>query len=271
MQSAQAAANSPETSREQLLAVSEYARRLGGDIPGNGDLADLTLFELRVFSQNGEDGVLAEIVRRTGAPGQFFVEVGAGDGIENNCAALADLAGLGRAVHRGRAMRGSDPLRRKYAPIPRVQTLQAMVTPETVDALLAAQGVPEEPDVFTVDVDGSDYWIWRALERHRPRVVVVEYNASIAPGRRVVQPSRQGLPGTGTDFYGASIDAFVALGAEKGYRLVHCDLTGANAFFVRDDLPGDYPDVTRRSTNMWLAGARHPADPDARAYVDLDA
>ena len=102
-------------------------------------------------------------------------------------------------------------------------------------------------------------------------MVVVEYNASIAPGRRVVQPRDKG-PWDGTDFYGASIDAFVALGAQKGYRLVHCDLTGANAFFVRDDLPGDYPDATRRSTNMWLAArARHPADPDARAYVDLDA
>lgn len=272
MQSAQAAANVPETSREQLLALSEYARRLGGDIPGNDHLADLTLFELRVFSQNGEDGVLAEIVRRTGAPGRFFVEVGAGDGIECNCAALADLAGWRGLFIEGSDV-GMDPLRRKYGPIPRVQTLQAMVTPLTVDAVLAAQGVPEEPDVFSVDVDGSDYWIWRALERHRPRVVVVEYNASLPPGRRLVQPGDKG-PWDGTDFYGASIDAFVALGAEKGYRLVHCDLTGANAFFVRDDLPGDYPDqpdVARRSANLWLGGARHPADPHARAYLDLDA
>jgi hypothetical protein len=272
MQSAQAAANSPGTPREQLLAVSEYARRLGGDIPGHGDLADLTPFELRVFSQNGEDGVLGEIVRRTGAPGRFFVEIGAGDGIECNCAALADLAGWRGLFIEGSAV-GMDPLRRKYDPIPRVQTLEAMVTPETVDALLTAQGVPEEPDVFSVDVDGSDYWIWRALERHRPRVVVVEYNASLPPGRRLVQPSDKG-PWDGTDFYGASIDAFVALGAEKGYRLVHCDLTGANAFFVRDDLPGDYldqPDVTRRSANLWLRGVQHPPDQHARAYVDLDA
>jgi hypothetical protein len=249
-----------------------YARRLGGDIPGSGHLSDLALFELRVFSQNGEDGVIAEIVRRAGAPGRYFVEVGAGDGIECNCATLTDLAGWRGLFIEGSDV-GMDPLRRKYGPNPRVQTLKAMVTPDTVDDLLAAQGIPDEPDLFSIDVDGTDYWIWQALERHRPRLVVVEYNASLPPGRRLVQPGDDG-PWDGTDFYGASIDAFVALGAEKGYRHVHCDLTGNNAFFVRDDLPGDYPDppdVTRRSANLWLGGVQHPADQHARAYLDLDA
>ena len=225
-----------------------------------------------MFSQNGEDGVIAEIVRRAGAPGRYFVEIGAGDGIVNNCAALADLAGW-----RGLFIEGSDvsmdTLRRKYGPSSRVRPLQAMVTPDTVDELLAAQGVPDEPDVLTIDVDGSDYWIWRALKHHRPRVLAVEYNASLPAGLRLVQPSDKG-PWDGTNYYGASIDAFVALGAEKGYRLVHCELTGNNAFFVRDDIPGDYPDpadVARRSANFWLDGLQHPADQHARAYLDLDA
>ncbi len=102
-----------------MLAISEYARRLGGDVPGNGGLHDLALFELRVFSQNGEDGVIAEISRRAGAPGRFFVEIGAGDRIECNCAALAELAGW-----QGLFIEASDvetaSLQRKYGPSARV-------------------------------------------------------------------------------------------------------------------------------------------------------
>jgi hypothetical protein len=40
----------------------------------------------------------------------------------------------------------------------------------------------------------------------------------------------------GTSYAGASLEALVKLGREKGYRLVGCSFSGANAFFVRDDL-----------------------------------
>jgi hypothetical protein len=272
MQAARDAAGRPATSREQLLALSEYARRHAGDIPGGGELRDLTLFELRVFSQNGEDGVIAEILRRTGAPGRYFVEIGAGDGIECNCAALADLVGW-RGLFVEASDVGMDPLRRKYGANARVQMLQAMVMPGNVEELLTAQAVPDEPDLLSIDVDGSEYWIWQALERRRPRVVVVEYNGSLPPGRRLVQPRDKGA-WDHTDFAGASLDALVTLGAEKGYRLVHCELTGNNAFFVREDVPGDFPDpseVPHRAANHWLSGGRHPPDHLGREYVDLDA
>ena len=65
-----------------------------------------------------------------------------------------------------------------------MRTVHAAVEPDTVEALFAGAGVPEEPDVVSIDVDGNDYWIWRALERFRPRVVIVEYNGALDPGSR---------------------------------------------------------------------------------------
>jgi hypothetical protein len=258
-----------ETRREQFLALAEIARRRAGDVPG--EAPDLTGHELRVFSQNGEDGVLAEIIRRSGAPGRTFVEFGAADGVENNCALLAELGWGGLFVEGGDAEFAG--LAHRYAGRPAVTAVQAMVTPANVEDLFARHGVPPEPDVLSMDVDGSEYWIWEALEAHRPRIVVVEYNGALEPGRRLVQPRDTGA-WRQTDFYGASIEAFVALAGGKGYRLVHCDLTGNNAFFVREDLPGAYlapADVPRRRTNFWLTGMRHPPDPAGRRYVDLDA
>src|SRR4051794_4517235 len=139
-----------------------------------------------------------------------------------------------------------------------------MVTPANVEALFAAHDVPVESDVLSIDVDGTDYWIWEAVTSYRPRIVVIEYNGALDPSRRLVQPrDHPGWDGT-TDYYGASLGALEALAAEKGYRLVHCELTGNNAFFVHDDVPGDYPaaaDVPRRTANHWLRGLQHRPDP----------
>ena len=46
-----------------------------------------------------------------------------------------------------------------------MQTVQAAVEPATIEELLRGAGVPQEPDLLVIDVDGNDYWIWRALER----------------------------------------------------------------------------------------------------------
>jgi hypothetical protein len=221
------------TSRSTLLAVAELARRYGGDAPVAGAHHGLGPFELRAFSQNGEDGVIAEILRRCEAlEDGYFVEFGAQQGVENNCAA-----------------------------------------PDNVETLFADAGVPGEFDLLSIDVDGEDYWIWEAIEAHRPRVVVIEYNSGLEPGRRLVQPRGTG-PWSGTSFVGASLAALESLGERKGYRLVHTDLTGNNAFFVRTDVPGDFPAperVLRRGPNHWLRGEALQPDPEGRAYVDLDA
>src|SRR5580704_10001151 len=41
-----------------------------------------------IYSQHEEDGMLAEIFRRIGCGSRYFVELGVGDGLENNTLAL---------------------------------------------------------------------------------------------------------------------------------------------------------------------------------------
>lgn len=216
-------------------------------------------YELRITSQNGEDGVLAEIIARIG-PGQRTVaEFGAGDGTETTTGFLIDWCGWSAAlieIDAGNAAR----LARKHQHEDRVRSTCARITEENVEPLLRSLGVPDEPDVLSIDIDSVDYWVWRSVTGIRPRVVVIEYNATLPAGRRLTTPRAHtgGWDGA-TDRYGASLDALVALGAEKGYGLVHTDLAGVNAFFVRDDLLGliGVPDVRRSGPNHWL-GADGP-------------
>ena len=64
-----------------------------------------------------------------------------------------------------------------------------------------------------------------------------------------------------TELYGASLGGARGARRGKGYRLVHTELTGVNAFFVRDDLAGPLPagdEVPRRSASHSLLGHGHP-------------
>jgi hypothetical protein len=156
-----------------------------------------------------------------------------------------------------------------------VKTLHALVTPENVQALFEQADVPSEPDVISIDVDGSDYWILEAIADYRPRVIVCEYNSALEPGRRLVQPRELGA-WDGTDYFGASIGALRALGERMGYRLVHTELSGVNAFLVARELAdGRFPaerDVPLRTVpNYFQRGYRHPPDPLKRRFLDLDS
>lgn len=217
--------------------------------------------------------MIAEILSRVGTLTNFFVEFGVESGQEGNCVFLADVLGWeGLFMEANEVQYGA--LSRKYSDGARVKTARAAVTPDNVESLFAAAGVPAEPDVLSIDVDGQDYWIWEAVRAYRPRVVAIEYNAALGTRGAIAVPPGHDQPWDGTDYFGASLEALSLLAQRKGYQLVHTELTAVNAFFVRADLAnGRFPaagEVPRRQEpNYSLQGLRHPADPAQRPYVDV--
>src|SRR5215218_911744 len=116
-----------DRSRGVYPALGELARRYG-------EAPDLTASELRVFSQNGEDGVIAEILSRTGIGGGGFVEFGTQEGTEGNTVFLAQVLGWS-GVYLEADADAYAALERRYAASPQVRTVHAAVEPETVEAL----------------------------------------------------------------------------------------------------------------------------------------
>jgi hypothetical protein len=97
-----------------------------------------------------------------------------------------------------------------------------------------------EIDLLSIDIDYNDYWVWKAVDVANPRVVVIEYNAALRPPMSLVVPYDPTRSWDGSNYFGASLEALVRLGRTKGYRIVGCNFSGANAFFVRDDLCADH-------------------------------
>jgi hypothetical protein len=194
------------------------------------------------FSQNYEDGMIAEIFRRIGVKHRTFLEIGVGDGAENNTTCLLLKGWQGWWIDGGAAEVAS--IQRRLLTMPetalRLTVRQALVSPGNARELLAQLRVPNEVDIFSLDIDQDTFHIWAALDDFRPRIVVVEYNSAIPPDTTWIHPYETGNCWNYTQAFGASLKAFETLGRGYGYSLVGCDLTGINAFFVRDDLVGEH-------------------------------
>lgn len=190
----------------------------------------------KVYSQGYEDGMIAEIFRRIGVVSHRFIEFGVEDGRECNTALLllqgwsgAWIDGSPEFVARARAAFKDYP----------VEVVHAFLTAENIDEVLVRLAAKTELDLLCIDLDFNDYWIWKAVRSIQPRLVMIEYNATLPPTLRKTVPYRATGTWDRSNYFGASLGAMEALGREKGYSLVGCSATGVNAFFVRDDLVGD--------------------------------
>jgi hypothetical protein len=224
---------------------------------------------MKVSSQHGEDGILDAVFRVVGTTNRYCVEFGVGGGRECNTARLVRKLGWsglwmdGRPASAVRAPTSSD-----------LQFHQEFITAENIRELFATYGVPREFDLFSIDIDGNDYWVWKKLADYHPRVIVAEYNASIPPDQAKVIAYDSAFVWQKTDYYGASLLALERLGRAKGYALVACDESGANAFFVDRKLAeGNF--VLKTPAELfkparYRAGGGHPRDP-LRTMIEAPA
>lgn len=226
---------------------------------------DLALFERRVFSQNGEDGVIEKIFETIGTTNHYYVEFGTENATQCNTRKLREEGWCGLL------MDGS------YSD-PRINLYQEYITAENINSLFANYEVPEDFDLLSIDIDFNDFYVWHAIsEIYQPRVVVIEYNATHFPHEdKVIVYDAQG-GWDGSNYFGASIRAMQNLGRSKGYSLVYAENQGVNLFFIRDDVLNAFPDVFLHVNDVYKLykaprygqGPRggHPSDPHKRPYV----
>ncbi|MDO8468820.1 MAG: hypothetical protein Q7S29_03635 [Candidatus Peribacter sp.] len=233
-------------------------------------LRDLALFQRRIpfierreYSQNGEDGIIAAIFAKIGTTNRSFVEFGVEDGLQCNCRYLLKHKGWKGLLMDGGKWPDENGVRQEF------------VTAENIELLLQKYGVPPEFDLLSIDIDGNDYWVWKAITHFHPRVVIMEYNANKGPDASVTIPYDSAFRWDGSDYQGASLRALEKLGREKGYTLVATDRCGVNAFFVSAPLvpgnfsPPSFAQIFHPAAYKGIPGKGHPADPKGRPWVTI--
>lgn len=220
-----------EDQRRKILSQERYQ-----------DPKRLNKYEYQVFSQNGEDGIIAEIFSRVGVKKKTFLEIGVGKGLENNTVYLLFNGWSGFWIDGHE--RSVQFINKHFESVIRENRLvvrQSLVTAESIDDILEVLKVPSSIDLLSIDIDRNTYWILNTmLTKIKPRVFVTEYNALIPPDTDWKVKYSPTKTWNGTTYSGASLLAYEKLGKEQGYALVGCDICGINAFFVREDVCQDY-------------------------------
>ncbi len=211
----------------------------------------LLRFGAKYYSQNDEDGILLEIVRRIRLQGGSFAEIGVGNGLQNNTIILLMHGWRGLWV-------GAEELRFQTEGSSRLKFLKEWVVPETIvdtlsRGLAALQLQLASLDVMSVDIDSFDYFVVRQMLEHRifPKVLIVEYNAKFPPPIEFSLAVGETWE-VGTDYTGCSLQSWWNLLTPAGYRLVACNVTGVNAFFVRSDYTELFNDVPSKIEDLFV-------------------
>jgi len=201
---------------------------------------DLTLpgtWEFSGFSQNGEDGILDVLRRQLLSSNRYVIEIGASDGMQNNSSWLVVaeqynglmIEGNPRLVERAKRTILNHSIGVEY--------LNMFVNSENIQELKMA-ALHSDPDIFSLDIDGIDYYIAKAVMAggFRPKIFVVEYNSVFGPNRSVTVPNKKSFVFTEAHptqlYYGVSIAAWRKFFHQHEYQFVTVDRKGVNAFFV---------------------------------------
>ena len=204
--------------------------------------------EFRAFSQWGEDGILQYLIRETEPENKIFVEFGVETYVESNTRFLLINDNWSGLVIDGdedniQYIR-RDPIYWRY----NLKAECSFITAENINELISRNGMTGEIGLLSVDIDGNDYWVWKAIKVVNPIIVVAEYNARFGPIESVTVPYDPAFVRSAAHhsmiYYGASLAALTNLGLAKGYALVGCNSSGNNAFFIRrDKLPQSLPEM----------------------------
>lgn len=217
----------------------------------------LNEFGAKVFSQSDEDGITLEILRRLGIDPGIALEIGSGDGTENNTLVL--LASGWKCAWVDLVSPSFDPeLDRE-----RLRFIKNRISLENLDEVLSAIGDDwwKSVNVLSVDVDGMEgYLTTGLLDRGiSPEVIIVEVNRIFPPPIVYRQPYDSMYTWDHSINCGWSLQAFVDELTSYGYKLVACNgHTGVNAFFVQAKYADLFSEVPNDSRKVFVGrGMKH--------------
>ena len=213
--------------------------RLLADQYSKNDYEKLSDYEFQVFSQWGEDGIIQFLVRKLNICSKIFVEFGVETYHEANTRFLMMKDNWSGLVIDGSKsninMIKNQSISWRYS----LTAVESFITAENINSIITNNGINGEIGILSVDIDGNDYWVTKAIDCIQPILLINEYNSVFGSDRAISVPYDPSFVRSSAHhsnlYYGASLAALTHLANKKGYALVGCNSNGNNAFYVRRD------------------------------------
>jgi hypothetical protein len=221
--------------------------------------------EIKIFSQNGEDGIVDYIIQKLNLKKPSFVEIGVGDFSESNTRLLYEMY-----YGNGLIVDINQDLKKKVSQNVNLwkgnlNVIETKVSSKNINSLLKEYS-PYSIDLFSIDIDGIDYWVINELNEKISKIFILEYNSIFGSELEVSVPDSDNFSRNEYHYsnlcYGASLKAYVKLMDRKGYYLLGVNRLRNNAFFINKDYPKSnfFPKIKeiniKESTNLNFTESR---------------
>ena len=198
-------------------------------------------YEFKVFSQFGEDGIINFLIEKLKIKNKFFIEFGVENYEEANTRLLLENKNwsgliLDSSDTHIKTIKKSKNYYWKY----NLKAINTFVTKNINNLIKLNIGKRKNVGLLSIDIDGNDYWIWKAINCIKPDIVVIEYNARLGDNNSLSIPYKEYFDRKKENYsmiyFGCSLEALRRLGTKKGYSLVGTNKNGNNAFFVKKEI-----------------------------------
>ena len=202
------------------------------------EVTDLNEIEVKIFSQNGEDGIIDYLVNSLKLNTKNFVEIGVGSYRESNTRFLYN-----KYHPKGLIVDFIDDMEKKVKPFVNLwkgdlRICNKQINSENILHTLN-HNCDYKIDIFSIDIDSIDYWIIEKLNKRISKVFVAEYNPVFGSEIEVTVPNISGFERNKYHYsnlcYGMSLRALINLMDKKGYYFIGANLQKINAFFILKD------------------------------------
>jgi hypothetical protein len=210
---------------------------------------------MRDYSQDGEQKILIDLYSKIGTYNKTCVEFGALDGqTYSNTRHFIDEGWSGFMFDCNDDEKYSSPL-----------VNIEKITAENINKVFEKYNMPFIFDLISIDIDGNDLWVLKALE-FKPRVIVIEYNSSLGyEVSKTIPYNADFSHDQKSDYFGASYQALKTILTKKGYKILA--VTGLNIIAVNnkdfDDYNLDVNEGNQLRERTW------PPDSQRREWVSI--
>lgn len=195
--------------------------------------------EFKVFSQWGDDGIIQWLINNLDIKEKTFVEFGVENYTESNTRFLLMNNNWSGLIMDGSPKKVKQIHNSYYYWKYDLTAKTAFIDSENINGIIAER-FRNNLGLLHIDIDGNDFWVWKAIDVVLPDIVIVEYNSILGMERAITIPYQKDFNRYTAHpsclYYGTSIKALHFLAKEKGYAFIGCNSAGNNAYFVRREL-----------------------------------
>lgn len=203
------------------------------------NINDIKQVFYKVFSQNGEDGIIQYLLYSLKINTPKFVEIGTENYSESNTRYIYETCSADGLIIDG--YKNLEEIISKFLPLYKgnLKIINKLIEPDSIMEILQKNNFIKDLDIFSIDIDSVDYWVIKELPNKISKIFIAEYNPYFGPDLEITVPNIKNFNRTKYHYsnlcWGSSLKAIINILKDKGFSFIGVNDLKNNAFFVLNE------------------------------------